>query len=144
MIITVLINVLFSLNYCGLICLPGACGVGHQLWSDSTFCQTIITFYLKWRIFFVSAVVCVYQLFNPDDTYVSKYALMSCLWLTFSRQVNINIPVRIAAMGLSSQRVPAEEANRQRSVLHCGNQDCFGQGVRHGVPGKRWVDWVKS
>lgn len=50
MIITVLINVLFSLKYCGLICLPGACSVGHQLWSDSKFCQPII-FYLKWRIF---------------------------------------------------------------------------------------------
>ena len=51
--------------------------------------------------------------------------------------VHINIPVCIAAMGLSSQRVPAEEANRQRSVLHCGNQDHNGQGVWHGLPGKR-------
>lgn len=48
-----------------------------------------------------------------------------------------NIPVCITAMGLSSQRVPAEEANWQRGVLHCGNQDRFGQGVRHGLLGER-------
>lgn len=40
------------------------------------------------------------------------------------------------AMGLPSQRVPAEEANRQRSVLHSGIQE-YAQGIWHGLPGER-------
>lgn len=40
------------------------------------------------------------------------------------------------AMGFPSQRVPAEEANRQRSVLHSGIQE-YAQGIRHGLPGER-------
>lgn len=41
-------------------------------------------------------------------------------------------------MGIPSQRVPEEEANWQRSVLHRGNQDKLGPRVWHGVPGERY------
>lgn len=44
----------------------------------------------------------------------------------------------VLAMGIPSQRVPEEEANWQRSVLHRGNQDKLGPRVRHGVPGERY------
>lgn len=52
--------------------------------------------------------------------------------------VYANFCICVAAMGLPSQRVPAEEADRQRSVLHGGDQDRPGQGVRHGLPGERY------
>lgn len=48
--------------------------------------------------------------------------------------------VCITAMGLSSKRVSAEEADWQRSVLYRRDQDHFGERVRHGVPGERWVE----
>lgn len=49
------------------------------------------------------------------------------------------ISLIVAAMGLPSQRVPEKEAHRKRSLLHCGNQDCFGPRVWHGLPGERYT-----
>lgn len=69
-----------------------------------------------------------------------SWVKMHMMTFWFPVEGYINIPVCVAALGVSSQRVPKEEANRQRGVLHCGNQDRFGQGVRHGVPGERWAD----
>lgn len=80
--------------------------------------------------------ICTFCTFFFSDADQSKSIFTGCVGLSWLEML-MTFLISGAAMGLPNQRVPAEEAYRQRGVLHRGDQDDFRQGIRHGVPGKR-------